>query len=199
MAITLRRPKTRTARMARGLRRMTGGETRGERAMRRMAEAAPFAGAAIAGAAAALLLDPANGKGRRTRMRDMTAGRVRAAGRLSARMGRGARVRAYGARQKLRHIRQVPKSFDDATLAQKVRSEVLGRPGMHADNVIVESHDGIVVLRGEIEHPEDARRLQRVIRKVPGVQQVESFLHLPGTPAPNKQAAMSPNLQPAIR
>jgi BON domain-containing protein len=165
-------------------------ETTAERMMNRLAGKGPLAGAAVAGAAAAYLLDPVSGKGRRTRMRSMAAGRVRGAGRRVARMSRGIGSRTYGTAQHLRHLRQEPKDFDDATLAQKVRSEVIGRPGMHADGVNVEAHEGTVVLRGEVEHPQDIKRLSKAVAKLPGVEDVVTYLHLPETPAPNKQGAV---------
>jgi hypothetical protein len=49
--------------------------------------------------------------------------------------------------------------------------------------------DGVAELRGQLRRPEDIDDLVRKVERVPGVERVRSFLHLPGTPAPNKRAA----------
>lgn len=165
-------------------------ETRMEKMRHRAAEIAPFAGAAAAGAVAAFLLDPANGKSRRTKMRSMTAGKARGAARVAGRAGRTIGTRTYGATQRIRHLRQEPKIYDDVTLAQKIRSEVLGRPRMHAGGIIVDVMDGRATLRGQVKRPEDIKRIETAVRKLPGVRDVVTYMHLPDTRAPNKQPAM---------
>lgn len=185
MAIMARKPATRTAWFA--IRKRTKRMTTRDKIMKGMRARGPMAGMALAGAAAAFLLDPANGKGRRTRLLGMTTGRARRTAKRVGRLSRGVGARAHGVRQKLSHLKQEPKEFDDSTLAQKVRSEILGRPRMHAERVIVEAHHGTVVLRGQVEHPQDMKRLSKAVSKLPGVATVESYLHLPATRAPNKQ------------
>lgn len=189
MQFTLGR-QTPMQRMRHRMSDMIPGRHRASR-LKRMREMAPIAGAVAAGAAAAFLFDPANGRSRRSRARTMAAGRVRGAGRVMGRAGRAVGTRAYGTTQKLRHLKQEPKIFDDATLAQKVRSEVIGRPGMRAGGIIVDAQDGCVTLRGQVKHAEDIRRLEKAVRKVPGVADVMSYLHLPETPAPNKLEALT--------
>jgi hypothetical protein len=50
----------------------------------------------------------------------------------------------------------------------------------------VDARDGIVTLRGELE-ASLAKKLEKAVREVSGVRDVENLLHEPGTPAPNKE------------
>ena len=80
---------------------------------------------------------------------------------------------------------------DDVALAQKIRSEVLGRSTFHGRPVSIDSCQGVVHLRGELPSIDVITELERAVERVPGVQKVESFLHLPGQAAPNKQAVLT--------
>jgi len=90
---------------------------------------------------------------------------------------------AYGVSQKVQHRKEEPKSFDDATLANKVRSEALRGDEVPAEAVNVNVQNGIVQLRGEVQQPELIDELDRRVRAVQGVREVENLLHLPGTEA----------------
>jgi osmotically-inducible protein OsmY len=79
---------------------------------------------------------------------------------------------------------------DDATLAQKVRSEVLGREDFRHYGISVDATDGVVHLRGELPTPSRIDELVAAVSHVYGVRRVESYLHLPGAPAPNKQPVL---------
>ena len=79
----------------------------------------------------------------------------------------------------------------DAVLVTKVESEVLGDPDLPKGSVSINAEDGIIVLRGQVERPEQIRRLEKAVRKVDGVQGVENLLHLPGTPAPSSRGRVS--------
>jgi osmotically-inducible protein OsmY len=76
------------------------------------------------------------------------------------------------------------------TLAQKVRSEALGRAMFRGCSISVDTCDGVVHLRGELPSTELAELLEHAVAQVPGVRKVESFLHLPGQVPPNKEAAL---------
>jgi hypothetical protein len=145
-----------------------------------------FAGGAAAGTVAAFLGDPQAGARRRALARDRTAGSIR---RLARRSARGARiVGAYtvGWSKRARHLREEPKDFDDATLAQKVQTQIFRAAGSPKGTVDVNVANGIVQLRGEVERPELIDDLVRKVRRVQGVREVESFLHLPQAPAPTQ-------------
>lgn len=84
----------------------------------------------------------------------------------------------------MRHLREKPKDFDDATLAQKVQSEIFRAADSPKGTVDVNVANGVVQLRGEVDRPELIDDLARRVRKIQGVRNVESFLHLPHTAAP---------------
>jgi hypothetical protein len=140
-------------------------------------------GAAI-GAVVAFFADPRGGARRRALASDRTAGVLR---RTMRRGGRRLRVTgsyAMGWSRRLRHLREMPKEYDDVTLAQKVQSEIFRPAGAPKGTVKVNVADGVVQLRGEVQQPSMIEDLVKRTRRVQGVRDVESFLHLPGTPAP---------------
>jgi osmotically-inducible protein OsmY len=139
-------------------------------------------GAGIAGALAFL----ANRR-RRHMLRDRALAFFRRSGRKAARTGRGVKAEAYGVTQKLRHLRQEPRDYDDATLARKVETEIFRDADAPKGTVDVNVQKGIVQLRGEVERPDRIDELVAKARKVHGVQEVENLLHVPGTPAPMHQ------------
>jgi osmotically-inducible protein OsmY len=79
---------------------------------------------------------------------------------------------------------------DDNTLRDRIESVAFGHhtapPGEYNLNV----EDGIAVLRGQLNSQEDIQRLIALVAEVPDVRGVESFLHTPGTTAPNKESAI---------
>jgi len=139
---------------------------------------------ALLGAALAYLFDPQSGRRRRAIVRDRSLAIVRQGGRKSAQVGRSVAAEAYGASQKIQHMKEEPKEFDDATLAHKVQSEIFRDPDIPKGQINVNVENGVVVLRGEVQSPELIDGLLERARKVQGVREVESLLHLPGTPAP---------------
>jgi osmotically-inducible protein OsmY len=141
----------------------------------------------LLGAAIAYLFDPQNGRRRRAILRDRSAAFARQGGRSSARAGRAVAAEAYGVSQKAQHLKEEPKEFDDATLAQKVQSEIFRDADVPKGQINVNAEDGIVVLRGEVEEPELIEELVERTRKVQGVRDVQNLLHLPGTPAPTNE------------
>jgi osmotically-inducible protein OsmY len=142
---------------------------------------------AVGGALGALLayfFDPRNGRQRRHTLRDRSAALVRSGVRQAGHAGRGVSAEAYGFSQKVQHLKEEPKEFDDATLADKVRSEVFRDSDVPKGKINVNVQDGVVQLRGEVPRPELIDDLVKETRKVQGVQDVESLLHVPGTEAP---------------
>lgn len=81
-------------------------------------------------------------------------------------------------------------AIDDVTLAHKVESELYRRGAVPKGEIVVNAEDGVVFLRGVLEQ-EDIEGVEAAVRRIAGVQEVESLLHLPGTPAP----ASRPKLQ----
>jgi osmotically-inducible protein OsmY len=140
-------------------------------------------GAAL-GAAAALLFDPDRGRGRRVRMADQ-AGRV--ARRTRRSIGRERRLvlaRAAGAIAALR-ARGLPSSpANDATLKERIESELLRDRAIPKGAININAEQGIVVLRGEVPDAEMRTTLEERAAAIRGVWYVENLLHLPGEPAP---------------
>jgi osmotically-inducible protein OsmY len=59
---------------------------------------------------------------------------------------------------------------------------------MPKGRVSLNAERGRVFLRGEVDDPDLIEALEAAVRRVRGVKDVESLLHLPGTPAPTSSA-----------
>lgn len=166
----------------------------GQRITRLFEIFAASGGGAIAGALLTLLFDPDRGHARRARLRDETLAAMRRAGRQSR---RAANKEIHHATDRLRgaahvSVRRLRVRHDDrmndATLAQKVRSEALGP--LHRSFVSVDAANGTVWLRGELDSMEEIERLGEAAREVRGVRRVVNLLHLPGEQPANKRAVL---------
>ena len=140
-----------------------------------------FALGTALGALIAYFFDPQNGKLRRHVTYDRTTAFFRRRGGVAA---RSVASHAYGVSQKAQHLREEPKEFDDATLANKVRSEALRGDEIPAGDISVNVQNGVVQLRGQVQRPDLVTTLVERTRKVQGVVDVENLLHTPGTEAP---------------
>ena len=144
---------------------------------------------AAAGAALVYFLDPRNGRGRRTRAKDQLRAKLRRTGQQVQQKASYVGGKVGG----VAHTVTQPGDrapADDKTLVDKIKSEVLGGADFEGHQVVVDAADGVVALRGELQRPEQIEDLEAAVRKVPGVREVENFLHLPATPAPNKQDSL---------
>lgn len=139
---------------------------------------------AAGGAAVAFLGDPRSGARRRATARDRTAGFARRGTRRGLRALRGLRARVIGWSRRARHRHGVPRDYDDATLADKVRTELFRPADAPKADVKVNVARGIVQLRGKVERQDLIDDLVAQVRRVQGVREVESLLHLPDAPAP---------------
>lgn len=131
-----------------------------------------------AGALAMYLFDPQLGRTRRARLQQQLVGLSRRASREASRKVEYARGQAEG----LRHLGtsdSVPEN--DAALKAKVESEVLSRWNYPKGQINVNIADGIVDLRGVCDTPEQINDLEADVRKITGVVDVHSYLHLSGT------------------
>ena len=146
-----------------------------------------FALGALVGMALAYFLDPRAGRRRRHVMRDRTAAIVRRSARRTAQAGRLVAAEAHGTKQRVTHLREEPRAYDDVTLARKVESEIFRHTDVPKGRIDISAADGVVGLRGEVERPELIDELVERTRRVMGVRDVENLLHLPGTPAPMHQ------------
>jgi hypothetical protein len=157
-----------------------------------MRPALPFAMAAGVGAVVAFFFDPQQGTRRRKVGADRLAGAVRRSGRRSSRMGRGAAAHLRGWSRKALHAinGEHRPVTDDGQLLARVESMVFRDPSVPKGRLNINVENGVVVLRGELDEPEEIRDFEQRVRRVPGVFEVENLMHVTGTPAPNKAAAV---------
>lgn len=148
-----------------------------------------FAGGTALGAVAVYLLDPVQGRGRRTRLMDQAAALVRRVSDRGRRIGLRVASDAEGFAERMEHGTREYSPPNDVTLARKVESEVLGHTDVPSGSVLVNVEQGVVVLRGQVERPDLIVDLEKATRRVSGVEDVENLLHLPGQESPNKADA----------
>ena len=130
-------------------------------------------------------LDPNTGRRRRAVAQDRVAAAVRRGWRRLGRTQRRVAADAYGLSRKVTHLRPAsPEAPNDAALAQRVESEIFRDPDVPKGRINVNVEEGVVVLRGALDRPEQIRDLERAARKVHGVKDVRSLLHLVDTPPP---------------
>ena len=141
-----------------------------------------------AGAAAAYFFDPERGQARRAQARDKANSLARRRqqqaeqqARHAANVAQGQAVQAQGG--------GVPRPEDDVELAQVVK-QVLAGLDVNTGDVTVEAVEGVVTLRGQVENSEAVTTVEQAVSQAPGVVELRSFLHTPGTPAPNKASAL---------
>lgn len=141
-----------------------------------------------AGAAAAYFFDPDQGRARRAKARDQAQAKLRrrqeeaeGLARHEANVAAGRAAEAQGA--------GVPRPTDDVDVVQVVKQTLSGVDAETTD-VTVESVDRVVTLRGQVPSREDREKIEQAVSAAPGVIEVQSYLHTPGTPAPNKAASL---------
>lgn len=139
-----------------------------------------FAGGVVAGALGTYLLDPVLGRTRRARLADQAAARTRDAAEDAERFGRRVASDVEGRMQAARYATEDYSPPNDATLARKVESEVLGRPDIPKGSVLVNVEHGRVVLRGTVDRPEQRDELTRLVLRVDGVDEVENLVNPAG-------------------
>jgi osmotically-inducible protein OsmY len=137
--------------------------------------------------------DPQQGRRRRALVRDRIAhGRhllLRDVPHTVERRGRFLRGKARGVGHHaagLAHINGRHVHAHDETLVDRVRSEALRHAEVAPGRVNVEAYEGCVTLRGQLDYAEDVGRLIDETKRIEGVREIRSYLHLPGTLPPNK-------------
>jgi hypothetical protein len=140
----------------------------------------------LVGALTAFFADPERGNARRKEAVDRIGGLARHTGHHAERVVRWVRAKTTGWSRKVTHLRVAHPSVDDLTLRDRVESELFRDPEVPKGNINLDVAGGRVTLRGQVKWPEQIRELQSRVARMPGVQNVQSFLHLEGTEAPNK-------------
>ena len=141
-----------------------------------------------AGAAAAYFFDPDRGRARRAQARDQAQALVRRQQAEAERQAQHAANVAAGEAAQAQGA-GVPRPVDDVEVVNVVRQALSGL-GVDTTDVTVESVDGVVTLRGQVPSREALTAVEGAVSGTPGVVEVQSFLHTPGTPAPNKAASL---------
>lgn len=130
-------------------------------------------GTLAVGAVAAYLLDPDNGKARRARAKDQAAAAVRSLGEQTSAQATYQRNVVEGWIHETKSARRPPREFDDETLVQKVRSEVLGNWTANGHPPVkAEVSDGTVTLTTALSEGPTQEELVRRVRQVEGVKDV---------------------------
>jgi osmotically-inducible protein OsmY len=147
--------------------------------MTAMSRTATFAAGCIVGAAAEYLLDPTAGKRRRHLTRDKALSRVRHRSQDAVRRAKYmegvAEGVAHRAAQTVHHAHHEPP--DDVTLSRKVESIAFRQAGTPKGHVSVNSEDGVVFLRGQLDTFEQIDALVSATGAVDGVKEVKNLLH----------------------
>ena len=136
-----------------------------------MAGLAKMAVVGIGTAIVAYLFDRDRGKGRRAQLMDQTKARVRRAAEAGRRQAEFQSNRIEG----LIHQSKAGESaddLDDATIRQKVKSEVIGPAEL--SNIEVDVRNGVVTLSGDLEDSQ-YRDLMKKIMKISGVHAVDQM------------------------
>jgi osmotically-inducible protein OsmY len=74
--------------------------------------------------------------------------------------------------------------YDDATLAQKVMTELFRDPHVRKGAINVNAENGVVLLGGEMEEPAMIVEIVARTRRIRGVADVENHMHLLGDSVP---------------
>ncbi len=134
----------------------------------------------LAGIGTAYFFDPETGKRRRHVARDRSLRALRRRSHVGVQRAKLASGRAYGlaaiARNAVRRRDDV--AVDDATVAQRIRSDALRDVGVSTSDVDVLVEDGFARLRGSVPSIDLADKLVARVRKVAGVNDVSAELEV---------------------
>lgn len=79
---------------------------------------------------------------------------------------------------------------DDNTLRDRIESELFRFPEIPKGDININVENGVAVLRGQIKDRATIDMIVDLVRDVENVRDVESYMHVPGEPAPNKESAI---------
>jgi BON domain len=147
-----------------------------------------FLVASALGAAASYFFDAERGAARRAKARDQLDSVLRRGRRNALRTAMQIEDRARGRLAQVQHAGD-ERDNDDLTVLDRVESEVFGRHGFPKDRINADVVDGRLTLRGQLDSEDQIQAVVAAAEGVPGVVEVVTLLHLPGTPAPNKAEA----------
>lgn len=67
-------------------------------------------------------------------------------------------------------------SAGDAVIAAKIKAKIIDDPALKVSTINVDTKDGVVVLTGTVNKPEDAMRAEQLAQSVDSVKSVENHL-----------------------
>jgi osmotically-inducible protein OsmY len=135
----------------------------------------------VTGATLMYFLDPHSGRRRRHVARDRMLKQVRRSCREASRKARYAGGVAEGKAHEAASAGQPTPQPDDATLADKVQSEIFRSREAPKGTVNLNAENGVVYLRGHVDNQEWIDRLIADARAVEGVREVRSLLRVAQT------------------
>jgi hypothetical protein len=140
--------------------------------------------AAVAGVVLEFFLDPRSGKRRRKLVRERTSSEVRRRRRRIERHAHYEAGKVIGLAHGVAHRDHGAPDLDDVSLVRKVESELFRDQTLPKGQISINADRGIIVLRGQLDDPDQIRQIENAARKIAGVRDVENLLHGPGVPAP---------------
>src|SRR4029453_4930839 len=140
------------------------------------------------GGAIAYLYDPVSGRGRRAQLRDRGLAETRKLRERAEAKQRHLSNLARGTIEGMTTSRI--EDTDDATLTQRIQSEVFGSADVPKDRIALNVVGGVAELRGELDAQGDIDALFVRVSAVPGVRSVRNHLRVHGADAPNKEEAL---------
>ena len=175
------------------LRRTRRGQGRlRQRSARQLAAVA--ASALAAGAALEFFFDPRSGRRRRHLVRDRTTAAFRRRARKVERQAHYEAGKMVGLAHAITHHDHAVPELDDVSLVRKVESELFRDRTIPKGPISINADRGIVVLRGQLDDAQEIERIEREVRGVAGVRDVENLLHPPGVPAPASRPHGDPRI-----
>ena len=69
--------------------------------------------------------------------------------------------------------RDTAQYTDDTSINTNVQAAVIGVPGVHANNIQVDTYEGVVKLRGTVDNQLAAQNAVQAARQVAGVKKVD--------------------------
>jgi len=137
----------------------------------------------MGGAALAYFLDQQSGRRRRHQTRDQALSLARQATKRARKLVHHVTADATGTARRAAHAVRPPSDIeiDDATLVDKVESIVFRNHDLPKGQININAENGVVFLRGQVERSELVEALEKRVRKVSGVKDVENLLHTPET------------------
>jgi osmotically-inducible protein OsmY len=144
----------------------------------------------LIGAALEYFFDPGSGARRRHTARDKLFSYGRKGAHRATGLAEMAAHKAQGIVMETVPIRRDNPNPDDITLKDRIESELFRDPSLGRDEININVVDGVVVVHGALPAQDEIERVITQVRSIRDVEGVESYLHTPGTPAPNKADAL---------